>query len=221
MCCCWQVIAIFCLTMYFQLSLVFLNVSQAGLSLKERLLIALDVVEGIRFLHSQGLLHRDIKLKNVLVSSVQPTLNKGFNFYFIGVFTIRPVTNRWAVFQDSCMVHDVTSYWDTLWNVMEHHWQYFFYVCAVGAMVHDNSAVIKVFSLVWRKPVLKNSWDAEPVSRHILNQRVESRVEGSRVQSRLQPWATGYNIYKHCKSVCLITYSQCQKRVTEVPHCRF
>lgn len=42
-------------------------VPQAGLSLQERLQIALDVVEGIRFLHSQGLLHRDIKLKNVLV----------------------------------------------------------------------------------------------------------------------------------------------------------
>lgn len=41
---------------------------QAGLSLQERLQIALDVVEGIRFLHNQGLLHRDIKLKNVLVS---------------------------------------------------------------------------------------------------------------------------------------------------------
>uniref|UniRef100_A0A673NB12 Dual serine/threonine and tyrosine protein kinase n=1 Tax=Sinocyclocheilus rhinocerous TaxID=307959 RepID=A0A673NB12_9TELE len=40
---------------------------KAGLSLKERLQIALDVVEGIRFLHSQGLLHRDIKLKNVLL----------------------------------------------------------------------------------------------------------------------------------------------------------
>ncbi|TRY86014.1 hypothetical protein DNTS_029354 [Danionella cerebrum] len=38
-----------------------------GLSLRERLQIALDVVEGIRFLHSQGLLHRDIKLKNVLL----------------------------------------------------------------------------------------------------------------------------------------------------------
>ncbi|KAF4093480.1 hypothetical protein AMELA_G00002500 [Ameiurus melas] len=38
-----------------------------GLSLKERLQIALDVVEGIRFLHSQGLVHRDIKLKNVLL----------------------------------------------------------------------------------------------------------------------------------------------------------
>uniref|UniRef100_A0A8C6TBX6 Dual serine/threonine and tyrosine protein kinase n=1 Tax=Neogobius melanostomus TaxID=47308 RepID=A0A8C6TBX6_9GOBI len=40
---------------------------KGGLSLKERLLIALDVVEGIRFLHGQGLLHRDIKLKNVLL----------------------------------------------------------------------------------------------------------------------------------------------------------
>ncbi|KAK3536666.1 hypothetical protein QTP86_016093, partial [Hemibagrus guttatus] len=41
--------------------------AQAGLLLKERLQIALDVVEGIRFLHSQGLVHRDIKLKNVLL----------------------------------------------------------------------------------------------------------------------------------------------------------
>ncbi|XP_060926419.1 dual serine/threonine and tyrosine protein kinase [Limanda limanda] len=40
---------------------------KAGLSMKDRLQIALDVVEGIRFLHSQGLLHRDIKLKNVLL----------------------------------------------------------------------------------------------------------------------------------------------------------
>ncbi|KAG5835578.1 hypothetical protein ANANG_G00245490 [Anguilla anguilla] len=40
---------------------------KAGLSLKERLQVALDVVEGIRFLHGQGLLHRDIKLKNVLL----------------------------------------------------------------------------------------------------------------------------------------------------------
>uniref|UniRef100_A0AAY5EDI5 Dual serine/threonine and tyrosine protein kinase n=1 Tax=Electrophorus electricus TaxID=8005 RepID=A0AAY5EDI5_ELEEL len=40
---------------------------KAGLSLKERLQVALDVVEGIRFLHSQGLVHRDIKLKNVLL----------------------------------------------------------------------------------------------------------------------------------------------------------
>lgn len=46
----------------------FFLILQAGLSLQERLQIALDVVEGIRFLHGQGLLHRDIKLKNVLVS---------------------------------------------------------------------------------------------------------------------------------------------------------
>uniref|UniRef100_A0A8C5KKH8 Dual serine/threonine and tyrosine protein kinase n=1 Tax=Jaculus jaculus TaxID=51337 RepID=A0A8C5KKH8_JACJA len=43
---------------------------KAGLNLETRLQIALDVVEGIRFLHSQGLVHRDIKLKNVLVSKI-------------------------------------------------------------------------------------------------------------------------------------------------------
>uniref|UniRef100_A0A3Q2HXC5 Dual serine/threonine and tyrosine protein kinase n=1 Tax=Equus caballus TaxID=9796 RepID=A0A3Q2HXC5_HORSE len=40
---------------------------KAGLTLETRLQIALDVVEGVRFLHSQGLVHRDIKLKNVLL----------------------------------------------------------------------------------------------------------------------------------------------------------
>ena len=39
-----------------------------GLAYKDRIMIAVDVAEGIRFLHNQGLLHRDIKLKNILVS---------------------------------------------------------------------------------------------------------------------------------------------------------
>ena len=37
-----------------------------------RLQVAIDVVDGLRFLHSQGLVHRDVKLKNVLVRFLCP-----------------------------------------------------------------------------------------------------------------------------------------------------
>lgn len=40
-----------------------------GLTWWQRCRIALDVVEGIRFLHSQGLIHRDIKPNNILLDA--------------------------------------------------------------------------------------------------------------------------------------------------------
>ncbi|XP_063096143.1 dual serine/threonine and tyrosine protein kinase isoform X2 [Cavia porcellus] len=54
---------------------------KAGLTLETRLQIAVDVVEGIRFLHSQGLVHRDIKLKNVLGSMTIPWMSMLLGFF--------------------------------------------------------------------------------------------------------------------------------------------
>ncbi|XP_025831390.1 dual serine/threonine and tyrosine protein kinase [Agrilus planipennis] len=53
---------------------------KSGLSWNKRLQIAIDVVEGIRYLHSQGLVHRDIKLKNVLLDGEDRAKLTDFGF---------------------------------------------------------------------------------------------------------------------------------------------
>lgn len=63
-----------------------------------RLQVATDVVEGIRFLHAQGLVHRDIKLKNVLVSRPSSTC--------MSLSVTEPVSfiNNMPCFMDSCLL---------------------------------------------------------------------------------------------------------------------
>ncbi|XP_050518987.1 dual serine/threonine and tyrosine protein kinase [Diabrotica virgifera virgifera] len=53
---------------------------RSGLTWLARLRIAIDVIEGIRYLHSQGLVHRDIKLKNVLLDSKDRAKLTDFGF---------------------------------------------------------------------------------------------------------------------------------------------
>lgn len=51
-----------------------------GLTWPVRLRVAIDVVKGVRYLHSQGLVHRDIKLKNVLLDNSDRAKLTDFGF---------------------------------------------------------------------------------------------------------------------------------------------
>ena len=52
-----------------------------------RLQVAIDVVDGLRFLHSQGLVHRDVKLKNVLVRFFCPARKRMALMYNLLIVT--------------------------------------------------------------------------------------------------------------------------------------
>ena len=53
---------------------------KCGMSFRSRLQVGMDVIEGLRYLHSQALVHRDIKLKNVLVGDFLLQIS---NFYLL------------------------------------------------------------------------------------------------------------------------------------------
>ncbi len=58
-----------------------------------RIRIALDVVEGLRYLHGLGLVHRDIKLKNVLVRYIKLSFKEDYKFD-ISRFFSQQIINR-------------------------------------------------------------------------------------------------------------------------------
>ena len=47
---------------------LFAALKSKSLDPRTRFNVSLDIVEGARYLHNQGLVHRDLKLQNVLVS---------------------------------------------------------------------------------------------------------------------------------------------------------
>ena len=51
---------------------------KVGLDWNTRIQLSIDVVDGVRYLHGRGLVHRDIKLKNVLVSYTFLTISDFF-----------------------------------------------------------------------------------------------------------------------------------------------
>ena len=48
-------------------------------SMRKRLEIALDVAKALQYLHAEELIHRDVKMQNVLVSTLTPI---SFDFYY-------------------------------------------------------------------------------------------------------------------------------------------
>ena len=57
-------------------------------SLRERLLISLDVAKALQYLHKEGMMHRDVKSQNVLVRKVNcnaftAVLNYYYYYFFL------------------------------------------------------------------------------------------------------------------------------------------
>ena len=72
---------------------LFAALKSKSLDPRTRFNVALDIVEGARYLHNQGLVHRDLKLQNVLVSACR----KHILLLYISI-QVRKYPNFWCNF---------------------------------------------------------------------------------------------------------------------------
>ena len=73
--------------------------------MRKRLEIALDVAKALQYLHAEDLIHRDVKVQNVLVSELMPkrTLFMGTALFYGGCLS-GFIFKKW-VFQLWCAVY--------------------------------------------------------------------------------------------------------------------
>ncbi|KAL3218701.1 hypothetical protein MRX96_050646 [Rhipicephalus microplus] len=97
---------------------------RAGLSWPARLRVALDVVQGIRFLHSQGLVHRDIKLKNVLLDRADRAKLTDLGFCKPEAMMSGSITKDqlWSCVRKGARPERLPQFTDDCWRLMEQCW---------------------------------------------------------------------------------------------------
>ncbi|CAF3663260.1 unnamed protein product [Rotaria sp. Silwood1] len=159
------------------------------LSFDIRIHIALDVVEGLRYLHGLGLVHRDIKLKNVLLdgSNHARITDLGFckpEVMMSGSLVGTPIHMAPELFT-SRYDHSVDVY---AFGIL------FWYICSNGVKLPNNFDICSTKDVLWSRvkqgvrperlnnftdecwEIMTKCWDSQPSQRPYLGE-VQEKLE--------------------------------------------